>query len=49
MIQNEPTGRMIKVTRATGRSSDYLGPCEICSKKYARSIRSTLRKGKKES
>ena len=32
MIQNEPTGRMIKVTRATGRSSDYLGPCEICSK-----------------
>lgn len=26
MIQNEPTGRMIKVTRATGRSSDYLGP-----------------------
>ena len=32
MIQNEPTGRMVKVTRATGRSSDYLGPCEICSK-----------------
>lgn len=22
MIQNEPTGRMVKVTRATGRSSD---------------------------
>lgn len=47
MIQNEPTGRMVKVTRATGRSSDYLGPCEICSKKYARSIRSTLRKERK--
>lgn len=49
MIQNEPTGRMIKVTRATGRSSDYLGALRDLLKKYARSIRSTLRKGKKES
>ena len=48
MIQNEPTGRMIKVTRATGRSSDYLGLARF-AQKYARSIRSTLRKGKKES
>lgn len=32
MISNEPTGRMVKVIRATGRGSDYLGPCEICSK-----------------
>lgn len=48
MIQNEPTGRMIKVTRATGRSSDY-GALRDLLKKYARSIRSTLRKGKKES
>lgn len=31
MISNEPTGRMVKVIRATGRGSDYLGPCEICS------------------
>lgn len=32
MISNEPTGRMVKVIRATSRGSDYLGPCEICSK-----------------
>lgn len=31
MIPNAPTGRMVKVIRATGRGSDYLGPCEICS------------------
>ncbi len=32
MIQNEPTGRMIKVTRATGRSSDYLGLARFAQK-----------------
>lgn len=32
MISNEPTGLMVKVIRATSRGSDYLGPCEICSK-----------------
>ena len=32
MISNVPTGRLVKVIRATARGSDYLGPCEICSK-----------------
>lgn len=32
MISNVPTGRMIKVIRATGLGSDYLGPCEICQR-----------------
>ncbi len=48
MISNEPTGLMVKVIRATSRGSDY-GALRDLLKKYARSIRSTLRKGKKES
>lgn len=32
MISNVPTGRLVKVIRATAKGSDYLGPCEICSK-----------------
>ncbi|WP_227525404.1 hypothetical protein, partial [Klebsiella pneumoniae] len=34
---NVPTGRMVKVIRTTGRSSDYLGPCEICSENMSES------------
>jgi hypothetical protein len=37
MISNVPTGRMVKVIRTTGRSSDYLGPCEICSENMSES------------
>ncbi len=48
MISNEPTGLMVKVIRATSRGSDYRGLARF-AQKYARSIRSTLRKGKKES
>ncbi len=32
MISNEPTGRMVKVIRATGRGSDYRGPARFAQK-----------------
>lgn len=28
---NTPTGRLVKVTRTTGRGSDHYGACEICA------------------
>lgn len=30
VVVNRPTGRMIRITKTTGRGSDYYGLCELC-------------------
>ncbi|HCL5783638.1 TPA: hypothetical protein ACWXGG_004113 [Klebsiella pneumoniae] len=30
VVVNQPTGRMIRITKTTGRGSDYYGLCELC-------------------
>lgn len=37
-----PTGNFVRITKSTGRSSDYFGPCEICKKHMSEAFRSSL-------
>lgn len=44
---NRPTGRFIRITKSTGRGSDYFGLCEICSKHMSECFRSSLKRERK--
>lgn len=37
-----PTGKFVRITKSTGRSSDYFGPCEVCKKHMSEVFRSCL-------
>lgn len=37
-----PTGNFTRITRSTGRSSDYFGLCEVCKKHMSEAFRSRI-------
>lgn len=35
-----PTGNLVRLTKPTGRGSDYFGPCEVCGAHMSEAFRS---------